>query len=612
MKADDVHASTTTDQYYSSLRCMTDRQNSTLQTSGRVQAGHAVPWLVALPLLLSVALTGCAQFTASPSLGDWMRGNHKPITPDDSTEFPAPSLGSLPRSLESSAVQLDGSAPRSVQNDDGLAGEYIARQYPGGIAPADGQPNYPVYPGAQQPGAALQSPPPAAFAQQAPGGGVQANPYTIQPGNAPLPTSPQNIAPQQTFAPQQGPATATGSLEPPVVFQQNLGTPGITRPTYVPGEGTDFPPIGTAPIYTPTLRYADLIINGYPARTGRIMVGGAVNSDAGVTGQITVDERNFDITRWPASFQRLFTGQPALRGAGETFRLEAAPGSDFDRYTLQWATPNLFNYLPFSFSVSGFLFDRRFNDWDEQRLGGRLSFGYRITQDLSLTFGVSGQEVEITNPSSVLAQPLNDVLGENELYTGSLSLKHDTRNSPIQASKGHYFEFSYEKAFGDFDYSRFELEYRKYWLLTERIDESGKQTISYSTQLGFSGDETPVFENFFAGGYATIRGFDFRGASPVDNGVEVGGRFQWLNSVEYMFPITADDAFRGVAFVDFGTVEQDIEIDADNFRVAPGVGVRVAIPALGPAPLAFDFAFPVAQAATDDERIFSFYMSLIR
>lgn len=79
-----------------------------------------------------------------------------------------------------------------------------------------------------------------------------------------------------------------------------------------------------------------------------------------------------------------------------------------------------------------------------------------------------------------------------------------------------------------------------------------------------------------------------------------------------MFPITADDAFRGVAFVDFGTVEQDIEIDSDNFRVAPGVGVRVAIPALGPAPLAFDFAFPVAQAATDDERIFSFYMSLIR
>jgi outer membrane protein insertion porin family len=95
-------------------------------------------------------------------------------------------------------------------------------------------------------------------------------------------------------------------------------------------------------------------------------------------------------------------------------------------------------------------------------------------------------------------------------------------------------------------------------------------------------------------------------------GVEVGGRFQWLNSVEYMFPITADDAFRGVAFVDFGTVERDVELNEDNYRVVPGVGLRVAIPMLGPAPLAFDFGFPVAQADTDDERMFSFYMSLVR
>jgi outer membrane protein insertion porin family len=362
----------------------------------------------------------------------------------------------------------------------------------------------------------------------------------------------------------------------------------------------------------PTVREADLIINGYPARTGRIMLGGAVNSDAGVTGQLTVDERNFDITRWPRSFQDLASGS-AFRGAGQTFRLEAAPGTDFQRYTVQFADPNLLGYMPISMSVSGFLFDRRFDDWDEERLGGRLSFGYRITPDLSISAGISGQNVEISRPR-VLGQPeLDDVLGDNELWSGEVSLKHDTRDSPIQASKGHYFEFKYEQVFGDFDYPRFEIEHRKYWLLTQRADGSGKQTLSYSTQLGFSGDDTPIFENFFAGGYATLRGFDFRGASPVGaTGVEIGGQFQWLNSLEYMFPITADDAFRGVAFVDFGTVEEDIELHSDNFRVAPGLGLRVAIPMLGPAPLAFDFAYPVAKADTDDERVFSFYMSLIR
>ena len=414
-------------------------------------------------------------------------------------------------------------------------------------------------------------------------------------------------------------ATSTDDQNRHVAYQYptspdyNGYSPG-SAVTSVPGALGD--PYGTVDPYAvfqgPRERMADLELNGFPARTGRIMLGGAVNSDAGVTGQLTIDERNFDITRWPTSFQDLFSGT-AFRGRGQTLRLEAAPGSQFQRYMATFVEPSIFN-RPVSFSVSGFLYDRRFNDWDEQRLGGRLGLGYRITPDLSLSVGVSGQNVEISNPSNGPVTQLNDVLGDNSLYSGEISLRHDTRNSPILASRGHYFEFKFEEVFGKFDYPRFESEFRQYWTLTERADGSGKQTLSYSTQVGFSGEETPIFENYFAGGYATLRGFDFRGASPVDptTGVELGGRFQWLNSVEYMFPITADDAFRGVAFVDFGTVEQDVEINTDNFRVAPGLGLRVAIPMLGPAPLAFDFAYPVAMADTDERRVFSFYMSAIR
>jgi outer membrane protein insertion porin family len=93
----------------------------------------------------------------------------------------------------------------------------------------------------------------------------------------------------------------------------------------------------------------------------------------------------------------------------------------------------------------------------------------------------------------------------------------------------------------------------------------------------------------------------------------VGGEFQWLNTVEYMFPLTADDMIKGVVFCDFGTVEQNIELTADNFRVAPGFGFRVHMPAAGiGAPLAFDFAFPVASAATDEQQMFSFYLGVLR
>ena len=90
----------------------------------------------------------------------------------------------------------------------------------------------------------------------------------------------------------------------------------------------------------------------------------------------------------------------------------------------------------------------------------------------------------------------------------------------------------------------------------------------------------------------------------------MGGEFMWINSVEYLFPITADDMLRGVAFCDFGTVERNVAIN--DFRVAPGIGLRVTVPALGPAPISLDFAFPIAQADRDDTQVFSFTIGFQR
>ena len=144
-----------------------------------------------------------------------------------------------------------------------------------------------------------------------------------------------------------------------------------------------------------------------------------------------------------------------------------------------------------------------------------------------------------------------------------------------------------------------------------RPDDSGRHTLALRTRLGFAGSDTPVFENFYAGGQTSLRGFDFRGISPIENGVRVGGEFEWTNSIEYQFPITADDMLHAVAFVDFGTVES--KIDINNFRVAPGVGLRVHVPFAGTVtPLAFDFAFPVSTGPGDDENQFSFYVGLLR
>ena len=433
------------------------------------------------------------------------------------------------------------------------------------------------------------------------GQGVQQTAYKPQGSGSRsfAPTGGQTFAPQTSFAPQTfaAPTAQNNFIQPNIgsatgqdFFQQNIG-------------GVSNIPVGE--------NFADLDVFVGETQTGSVNIGGAFNSENGIVGQFTIDERNFDIRAIPRSFRELFDGT-AFRGGGQAFRLELVPGAEVQRYLVSFSEPYLFG-TNYSLSVSGYLFDRTFFDWDEQRIGGRISIGRRLTPDLSFSVGLRLEDVEIDDPRLDTSPTLNEALGNSDLYLFNAGLVRDTRDHPFLPTEGSYLSLTYTQGFGDFDYSRGDVEYRRYRLLYERPDGSGRHTVSFGTKLGISGSSTPIFENYFAGGFSTLRGYEFRGAAPLENGIRVGGEFQWLNSVEYLFPITADDMIKGVVFCDFGTVEEEVTIDGDNFRVAPGVGLRVHVPALGGgAPLAFDFAFPVNSAEGDEEQVFSFYISANR
>ena len=346
------------------------------------------------------------------------------------------------------------------------------------------------------------------------------------------------------------------------------------------------------------------------ARTGRLYFGGGYNSDLGVTGNVMIDERNFDYRRLPSSLDDLIGGR-AFRGGGQGFRMELVPGEVFQRYTMMFSDP-YWRGTNMSMNLSGFYLDRRYIDWDEQRTGGRMSWGYRLTHDLSVSAAIRAESVNIFRPRVQGVPELEAALGDNDLYSGRLILSHDTRDVPFLPTEGHFFELSYEQVFGTYDYPRGEVDFRKYYLMKERADGSGRHTLSYGLRLGVTGSQTPIFENYFAGGFSTMRGFDFRGASPKNQGVIVGGELRFLGSVEYMVPLTADDMLRGVFFTDFGTVEEQLSIHSEDFRVVVGFGLRVSIPMMGPAPLALDLAFPLAREDTDDIRNFSFFFGFGR
>ncbi len=581
----------------------------------------ARPWLASL-VLVSAAV-GC-QLPIPPSLPTQSPYNSTLKAPTD-TDPPSTPSTPLAATARIRGQSGDGWAASTAGNNDNYKTPMAAtnaaqptNRYtssPSGQPPATGliqtappTPGTPAaYPGVGvggtsatanlAPGAAA-SPPAAYTSQQPPTGATYGNNnYGYGPAGS--------YAPQGSYG-----ATIAPGVTQPLGSNQSAVAPGV-YPGIDPMAGINAPEVMIPNQYQPRVRIAPLDVYLQEGRTGRIVLGGSVNSDLGVAGQVIIEERNFDIRRFPNSWDDVWSGR-AFRGDGQNFRAELMPGNRVERYTVNWSTRNLFGYLPYSFSVGGFLYSRQFRDWTEQRLGGRMALGYEVTKDLSISSELRLEDVKLFDPRLAGVSELDDALGSNDLYTGRFRIAHDTRDSPFMSTEGSLLELIYDQVFGEYDYPRGQINYSRYFLMRERPDGGGRHTLASTWKVGITGSQTPIFENYYAGGYSTMRGFSFRGASPKVGDVQVGGELMFLGSLEYVFPLTADEMLRGVAFVDYGTVEQDLEINSENFRVAPGLGLRITVPALGPAPLAFDFAYPINHADTDDRQVFSFFMGFTR
>jgi outer membrane protein assembly factor BamA len=188
-------------------------------------------------------------------------------------------------------------------------------------------------------------------------------------------------------------------------------------------------------------------------------------------------------------------------------------------------------------------------------------------------------------------------------------VRRDSRDSYIRPTDGSVLEFNYEQVFGDYTYPLVTGEYTSFWTTWSRLDGSGRHVLAFRTQASWAGDDTPVYDRFYAGGFRSIRGFQFRGVGPHVGEYNVGGTFAFLNSLEYQIPVVPSDSLYVVGFVDSGTVGRSVSLA--DYRVTAGVGLRIAMPQLlGPVPLAIDFGFPLRDAPGDKRQVFSFWIGV--
>lgn len=191
--------------------------------------------------------------------------------------------------------------------------------------------------------------------------------------------------------------------------------------------------------------------------------------------------------------------------------------------------------------------------------------------------------------------------------TGSWA--HDTRNKALFADDGGLQRLSVETALPGSGLQYYKLGYdqRRYVPLTKDL------TLSMHAQLGYGDgygdyDNLPFFENYFAGGVRSVRGFEDNTLGPKDSkGNPIGGSVQVVGGAEILFPIPfveGTKSFRLGTFFDIGNVYSDVsDFDATELRYSVGVS-SLWISPLGP--LAISLGFPLNDKSGDNVQNFQF------
>ena len=364
---------------------------------------------------------------------------------------------------------------------------------------------------------------------------------------------------------------------------------------------------------TPEIR--DVIVEVKERNTGSFNFGAGLASDSGIFGEFAFRQQNFDIADVPMTVEELISGR-AFRGAGQSFDITLAPGNEVSLYSLSVTEPHLFE-SDVSAQFSGFYRTRIYNQFDEERLNAGVTLGQRLGDVWVGNASLGLERVELTNFDASTPIEVYDDRGPDLFAMIGASLRRTTFDDFMRPSKGSAIRVGVSKAVplvGDVDFWQINTELTSFLTISE--DFLGrKQVLKLRNDMGwiFAG-EAPTYEKYYLGG-RSFRGFAFRTVSPktdqtlggVDTNEPIGGDWLFFAGAQYEVPLVGE-GLSGVLFVDSGTVTDTPGLD--EYRVSVGFGVRLYIDALGPAPLAFDFGFPLMKQAEDEVQVFSFSAEL--
>ena len=260
-------------------------------------------------------------------------------------------------------------------------------------------------------------------------------------------------------------------------------------------------------------------------------------------------------------------------------------------------------------------------DYTLNNYGLRLSLGYPISEWSKLSFSVKLDDQNILcNESFYVCSRYEDDQGR---HFNSVKLmagwSYDTRNAFYFPSKGQKTSLSteitlptnskvsYYKAFADESI---------FIPISKNFTFKLKAGLSYGA--GYNGFEgIPFYENFYAGGIGSVRGYEPNSLGNVYDSVTdgsskaSGGSFRAISSAELIFPmpfVEESDNLRFSLFVDAGNVfKSSLTANIDGFRTSAGLGVSWITPV---GPLTFSFARALNDRDKDKTQVFQFNLGV--
>ncbi len=299
--------------------------------------------------------------------------------------------------------------------------------------------------------------------------------------------------------------------------------------------------------------------------TGAITFGVGYSSEDKLTGQIRISESN-------------------LFGRGHSLALTFEKSPVRANYSVSFNEPSLFDSA-WSLGFSVYDTMHEYDEYDRKSIGGRLTFGRSLGENVRAIVSVKHETVTVSNIDDTASTYIKEQEGEKTTDSLRLTLVRDTRDNFMNPTRGNRTSVAGEYAGGalggDNDFTKYELEHSTYVPLPLKL--VGMIHGEYGKIQGFDGHEPPIYEKFYLGGILSMRGFPFRGVGPQDeNGDPKGGYQQLYFNAELIIPLAPQQGFNLVAFYDTGNAwDKGESVSLSDFRQSAGFGIRWMSP-IGP------------------------------